>query len=228
MSAIYTLRFGEDVARDPEERLAAVAEVTARIADTEDDTVVVLPGGFVQADSHNVRDRWADGLLAASRAARLGVVFGLDVVDRERWGVERCPRSFAYACERGRPLLWGAPSLRGCGAWAQRAVTFAAFRVVVLLGRELFQVRARELVDEKRPDAALLLAHAPPTARWLPALRALDALAPTLVAHQALRTRRSAWTETPRGYLATVTDGPVRVASYRREVVGAILPVVGD
>jgi hypothetical protein len=227
MSAVFTLSFGEGVARDHEARLCAVAEVAARIAAAENDAVLVLPGGFAQATSVQQRDDWADGLLAASRDVGLGLVFGLDVSDQEKWGMEGCPRSFAYACDRGRPLLWAAPPVRGRGPWAHRAVTFAALRTIVLHGREVFQPRARDFVDEKRPDLVMLLAHAAPTQRWLPALQALDGFAPTLLVYQGLRVRRPVWTGPPRGFSATVTEGPAQVGCYRREAVGAPLPVVG-
>jgi hypothetical protein len=228
VSCVYTLTFGEDIASAPDERLAAVGEVAARVGAADADALIVLSAGFVQAPTLKLRDRWADGLRATSRAADLAIVFGLDVADGEKSGVECCPRSFAYACDRGQRLLWGAATAFGRNPWAQRAVTFGCYRTVVLLGREVFHPGARRFVEEKRPDLTLVLGHARPTARWLPALTALDAHAPTLMVHQALRVRRPVWTGPPRGFTATVTEGPIRVAAYRREAAGTPMRAVGD
>lgn len=227
MSAVYTLTIDEAVAAAPEERLTVVAEVAARIGAAEDDALLVLPAGVAQATTKKERDVWADALLATSHAAGISMAFGLDVVDGEKWGMQGCPRSFLYACDRGRSLLWGAHAAFGHNPWVSRAVTFASWRTVMLLGREVFQSGARRFVDEKRPDLVLVLGHSRPTMRWLPALKALDAFAPTLMVHRSLKVRRPVWTGPPRGFLATVTDGPVRLVAYRREAVGVPRSAVG-
>ena len=232
MTAVHTLTFRDDGLddgmREPLVRMTLVAELVRAVGATEEDGLVALPAGFVQAPSVTARDQWAEGLLAASRDAGVGLVFGIDVADEERWGIERCPRSFAFACERGQRLLWASPTARNRPGFTGRAVTFGALRTVVLLGRELFHAGARSLVDEKRPDLVLVMGHGGATAKWIQPLAALEALAPMLLVHQALPQRRPVWTGPPRGWRATKAAGPLQVLSYRREAVGATLPVVGN
>jgi len=232
MTALHTLTFREDGAlacmSEPEVRLAVAAELMARIGAVEADAVLALPAGFVQAESTAQRDEWAEGLLAASRDGGVGIVFGIDVTDEESWGVERCPRSFAFACGRGRRLLWASASAPGEEVLAERIVTFGALRTVVLLGRELFQARPVGLVASARPELVLVLGHGGPTKKWLPRLAALDAVAPTLLVHQPLPLRRPVPTPPPRGWQVAVKQGPVGVISYRREALGTALSAVGN
>jgi hypothetical protein len=229
--SVYTLAFREDEASSfvfhDEERLDLVAELMTGIGSFDGDAVVVLPAGFVCARSLAGRDDWADGLAAASRSAGVSAVFGIDVEGAARWGLERCPRSFAYACDRGRRLLWDAVASERSTALSERTVALGGLRATVLFGRELFQARAPAAVEAARPDLVLVLGHAGPTKRWLPGFAAVDELAPTLVVHQALEVRRPVTLPAPRGWRPTVTRGAVRIVCYRREADGALARVMG-
>lgn len=229
--SLYTLAFREDedsaFVFGPDERLDVVAELITGLGSFDEDATMLLPAGFVIASSTATRDDWADGLAAASRNAGVGLVFGIDVEGAERWGLERCPRSFAYACDRGRRLLWDAPPSERADALAARTVTLGGLRATVLFGRELFGARAPAVVEAARPDLVIVLGHGGPTKRWLPGFAAVDALAPTLVVHQALEVRRPVTLPAPRGWRPTVTRGAVRIVCYRREPDGALARVVG-
>ena len=111
--SVYTLAFREDAGPSctfgPEERLNVAAELMATIGAVDGDALIALPAGYAVAPSLDDREEWAEGLAAASRNAGVGVIFGLDVEDAVRWGMERCLRSFAYAIDRGRRLLWDVP-----------------------------------------------------------------------------------------------------------------------
>jgi len=229
--SLYTLAFREDedsaFVFGPEERLDIVAELITGIGSFDGDATMVLPAGFVSAPSIEHRDDWADALASVSRNAGVGLVFGIDVEGVERWGLERCPRSFAYACDRGRRLLWDAVPSEREKALAERTVTLGGLRATVLFGRELFGTRAPQVVEAARPDLVVVLGHGGPTKRWLPGFAAVDELAPTLVVHQALEVRRPVTLPAPRGWRPTVTRGAVRIVCYRREADGAAARVVG-
>jgi len=228
--SLYTLAFREDVGPSfgPEERLDAAAELMATIGSVDGDALLALPAGYAVAPSLDEREEWAEGLAAASRNAGVGVVFGLDVDDAVRWGMERCLRSFVYAIDRGRRLLWGTPPTTRASALGARTVTFGALRTTLLFGRELFAPRAVTALETARPDLVVVLGHGAPTRKWLPQLAAVDEVAPTLVVHQALEVRRPVPVPPPRGWRPTVSRGPVRVVSYRREADGAAACVVGN
>ena len=229
--SLYTLAFREDEDRSfvfgPNERLDVAAELMATIGSFDGDAVIVLPAGFVSAPSTGFRDDWADGLASVSRSAGVGLVFGIDVEEAERWGLTRCPRSFAYACHRGRRLLWDASPSERSSTLGERTVALGGLRATVLFGRELFGARAAPAVEAARPDLVLVLGHGGPTKRWLPGFAAIDELAPTLVVHQALELRRPVTLPAPRGWRPTVTKGAVRIVCYRREPDGAAARVVG-
>lgn len=230
--SIYTLAFREDAGPSctygPEDRLGVAAELMATIGAGDPEAVLALPAGFVVAPSTTRREEWAEGLTAASRNAGVAVVFGLDVADREKWGVESCPRSFAYAIDRGRRRLWAeAPTTRSA-ALDERTVTLGAVRATVLFGRELLGARSASAVEVARPDLVLVLGHGGPTKKWVPPWLALDELAPTLVVHQALMVRRPVKLPAPRGWRPTVTRGAIRVVCYRREADGVGARVVGN
>ncbi|MCU1276516.1 MAG: hypothetical protein JWM53_62, partial [bacterium] len=93
--SVYTLAFREDAGPSctygPEERLDVAVELMATMGAADAEAVLVLPAGFAVAPSAARRDDWAEALAAASRNAGVAIVFGIDVADRERWGVERCP-----------------------------------------------------------------------------------------------------------------------------------------
>lgn len=230
--SLYTLAFREDAGPScvfgPEERLVIAAELMATIGAVDGEALIALPAGFAVAGSLEEREGWAEGLAAASRNAGVGVVFGLDVDDAVRWGMERCLRSFVYAIDRGRRLLWGTPPTGRASALAERTVTFGALRTTVLFGRELFEARAVAAVEKARPALVVVLGHGAPTRKWLPQLAAVDEVAPTLVVHQQLEVRRPVAVPPPRGWRPTVSRGPVRVVSYRREADGAAACVVGN
>jgi hypothetical protein len=233
MSSIHTLSFREDAAEsclaEPEIRLTVVCDAMRTLGGSGGRGLLVLPAGFVLADSTEERDRWADALLATSRQAGVGIVFGIDVDDRDWWGGGGRMRSFGYAIDRGRPLLWAAIPGHIEDAEACRTVTFDGLRATVLFGRELFQQGLPAIVAAAWPDVALVLAHAGPTARWLLPLAELDAVVPALMAHQDLPLRRPVPTPVPRGYQVRVTRGPVRLTTYRRsEAVGVTPTVVGN
>src|SRR3954470_18166029 len=109
--SIYTLAFRDDAeaARvyGSEERFEIAAELMVAIGGVDSKALVLLPAGFAVATSQARRDEWAEGMVAASRTAGVAVVFGIDLAEHEKWGLEGCPRSFAYASDRGRRLLWG-------------------------------------------------------------------------------------------------------------------------
>jgi hypothetical protein len=228
MSSVHTLTFRDEgvlaCMAEPSVRLMLVAEVMRTVGANAPDAVLALPAGFVQAESEAQRDEWADGLLTISRDVGVGTVFGIDVADEEQWGVKGCPRSFAYACDRGRRLLWAAPPARTETAFAERLVTIGALPMVVLLGREIFQARALAAVESARADLAVVLGHAGPTKKWLPALAELDAVTPALLVHQALPIRNQVVAPPPRGWSRAVAKGPVRVVSYHREALAPTSP----
>jgi hypothetical protein len=229
--SVYTLAFAEDedatFVFGPNERLDVAAELMAGIGSFDGDAIIALPAGFVTAPSTEGRDDWADGLASVSRSAGVALVFGIDVEGGERWGLERCPRSFAYACDRGRRLVWDAAPSERARALGERTVALGGLRATLLFGRELFGARAAPAVEAARPDLVLVLGHGGPTKRWLPGFAAVDELAPTLVVHQALEVRRPVTLPAPRGWRPTVTRGAVRVVCYRREPDGASARVVG-
>ncbi|MGZ3440982.1 MAG: hypothetical protein ACXVDD_15770 [Polyangia bacterium] len=191
----------------------------ATIGAGDPEAVLALPAGFVVAPSTARRDEWAEGLARASGNAGVALVLGVDVADREQWGVERCPRSFAYAIDRGRRLLWGVAPTTRAAALAERTVTLGAIRATLLFGRELFATRATTVVEAARPDLVLVLGHGGPTRKWVPPLTALDELAATLVVHQALTVRRPVRLPAPRGWRSTAARGAIRVVCYRREAM---------
>ncbi|HEX9104742.1 MAG TPA: hypothetical protein VF997_21170, partial [Polyangia bacterium] len=144
------------------------------------------------------------------------------------WGMERCPRSFAFASDRGRRLLWGvAPAGRGA-TLHDRTMTVGGQRATVLFARELFATRAAAAVESARPDLIVVLGHGGPTRKWLAPLAALDKLAPTLIAHQALTVHRPVTPPPPRGFRPTATRGPIRIVRYRRKADGATASDVGN
>ena len=228
--SLYTLAFREDEDRSfvfrPDERLDIVVDLMAGIGGFDGDAVLVMPAGFVLTENTAERDEMAGALAAASRNAGVGLVFGIDVEGAERWGLERCPRSFAYACDRGRRLLWGATPSDRDDALAERTVTLGSLRTTLLFGRELFSERSPAVVAAARPDLALVLAHGGPTKKWLPGFAALDEHAPTLVVHQALEVRRPVTLPSPRGWRPTVTRGSLRIICYRRDPTGVPARVV--
>ncbi len=229
--SVYTLAFREDSGSSgifgPEERLDVAAQVMATIGDGDPEAVLALPAGYAAAPSIERRDVWAEGLTAASRDTGVGIVFGIDI-EEARWGMERCPRSFAYAIDRGQRLLWGVTPTTRASALDQRTVRIGSLRATVLFGRELFAARATAAVEAARPALVLVLGHAGPTKKWLPPLAALDELAPTLVVHQALTVHRPVTPPPPRGWRPTVTRGAIRIVCYRREPDGAMARDVGN
>src|SRR5262249_19186060 len=112
--AIYTLTFhvdGESArerVREEEVRLAATANSIAVIAAAEEQAVIVLPAGFVHARTTAQRDRWASQLMCLSREHGVALAFGIDVADAGASEPLSRPRSFAFAFDRGRKLLWAA------------------------------------------------------------------------------------------------------------------------
>ncbi|HEY1584706.1 MAG TPA: hypothetical protein VGH63_03405 [Polyangia bacterium] len=231
--SLYTLAFREDEGPScsfgPDERLDVAVQLMTTIGTGDGDGVVVLPAGYVTAASAAKRDEWAEALAASSRDAGVGVVFGIDGEDAgAAWGMERCPRSFAYACDRGRRLLWGAGPTGRTSLLDERTVTIGALRTTVLFARELFGARSTAAVEAARPELVVVLGHGGPTKRWLEPLAALDELAPTLVVHQALPVCRPVAAPPPRGWRPTVSRGAIRVVSYHREADGAPARVVGN
>ena len=211
--SVYTLAFREDTGPScdfgPEERLDVAVELMTRIGGGDPGSLLALPAGYVAAPSAAQRDQWAQALVKASRNTGVGIVFGIDI-EETRWGMERCPRSFVYASDRGQPLLWGATPTGRAAVLGARTVTLGALRATVLFGRELFGSRAVPAVEAARPELVIVLGHAGPTKKWLAPLAALDELAPTLVVHQALTVHRPVSPPGPRGWRPTVSRGPIR------------------
>ncbi len=230
--SIYTLAFREDADASrvygPEERLDIAAELMEAIGGGDAHALVVLPAGYAVARSEAQRDEWAEAMVAASRTAGVAVVFGIDVAEHEKWGVEGCPRSFAYACDRGRRLFWGVSPLGRSASLVDRTVTFEAARATIIFARELLTRQPLPVVAAARPDLVIVLGHAGPTKKWLEPFAAIDALAPTLVVHQALEVHRPAKLPSLRGWTAMASDGAIRIVTYRREADGAAARVVGN
>jgi hypothetical protein len=221
MSAIHTLTFPRESVLsgdgESEARLTIAAQLLATIGAVEEDAVMALPAGWVRARSDEERDAWAESLRASSQESGVGIVFGIDVGDDDNWGAERRPRSLAYAFASGRPRLMPATAARGPTSFAERAVTIAGCRLVVLVGREIFLAAAAAVVRQGRPDLALVLAHGGATPKWVPALAALDELAPTLVVRQELPLRAVVWDQSPRGWTTVrgEPNGLMHLVSYR-------------
>ena len=230
--SVYTLAFREDAGPScsfgPEERLDVAAQLMAAIGAGDAEALIALPAGYVVAPSPARRDEWAAALAAASRSAGVGIVFGIDVNEGARWGLERCPRSFAYASDRGRRLLWGAAPTGRAALLDARTVTLGALRTTVLFARELYGARSAAAVETARSDLVVVLGHGGPTKKWLAPLAALDELAPTLVVHQALPVCRPVMAPPPRGWRPTASGGAIRVVTYRREADGAAARAVGN
>jgi hypothetical protein len=229
--SIYTLVFPDDAGEarvyGSEERLEIAAALMAAIGGSDPQALVLLPAGYAVATSEKQADAWAEGLAAASRSASVAVVFGIDVAEHEKWGLEGCPRSLAYASDRGRRLLWGIRPTTRTSSHVDRTVTVDAARVTIVFARELLAGRALALARGARAELAVVLAHGAPTRKWLAPYAALDAVAPALVVHQGFEVRRPAALPPPRGWTATSTRSPICVATYRRQVDGATARVVG-
>jgi hypothetical protein len=158
----------------------------------------------------------------------VAVVFGIDAPEHERWGLEACPRSFAYASDRGRRLLWPITPAKRAADLTRRTVTFDAARATIVFAREVLAGRAARIIATDPPDLVVVLGHGQPTKRWLGPYRAMDALAPTLVVHQEIPVWRPLQIPPPRGWSMHTSSGPVSVVSYRREADGAMVRAVGN
>jgi hypothetical protein len=206
--AIYTLTFhgdsksGLERVREEEVRLATAANTIAVIAAAEDGAVIVLPAGFVHARTTAQRDRWASQLNELSREHGVALVFGIDVADEDAWEPLARPRSFAYACDRGRKLLWAIEPLSCASFSLGRMILLADTWCLLLVDNEVFQPHARDLVQKARPELVLVLAHGGATPRWLRPLSILDRLAPVLLVHSRLRRRKVVWENGPRGWFS--------------------------
>jgi hypothetical protein len=239
MSSIYTLMFRGssfvvDRGRDPMLRLELAAHAIETIAATEEGATFALPAGFLHARTEKLRNEWAEQLLRVSRDFGVGLVFGIDDIvryDRDGLGDKVRPWSFAYACDRGRKLLWTAAAVRDrAQALADRPVTVCGRRLVVLLQSEVFRRSARMAVEDARPELTLVLAYAGPTPRWKPSLMALEALAPTLIVHEELYRRETTWAQPPRGWRAELaaTTSFVTIHRFAVEADGAQPSAMGD
>jgi hypothetical protein len=235
MSAIYTLTFRGDSSLmcgcDPTLRLELAVGAIATIGSADEGSTFALPAGFLQASSAAQRDEWAEQLVEASRELGVGLAFGIDRADEEVWGMARCPRSFAFVCDRGRRLLWAeATSRERKDALADRLVTIRNRRVLVLLQNEIFRRSARFAAEATRPDLTMVLAYGGPTPRWTPALTALDRLAPTLIVHDDLYQRHPVWTDAPRGWRTEIAAKTAFVTVHRfaLEADGAPRSAVGN
>lgn len=226
--AVYTLTF-RDEARvpcmcGPEERLDVAVEVMQRIGVADQNPLLVLPAGYVWTASMKERDKWAAGLAEAARDSRVGLVFGIDLESKDKWGMDHRPRSYAFAYDRGRPLL---EASSGESPLGERTVTVGALRATILFGRELFRPAAFAAVSATRPELVVVLGYGEPTKKWAEPLSSLSEAAPTLLVHQALEVLRPTKVAPPRGWRATVTPGLIRVARYVRIPDGAADSVVG-
>jgi hypothetical protein len=220
MTAVYTLTFrGEDVVscgRDPFLRLELAAGVIATLAAADEGATVALPAGSLFATSLAQRDEWAGQLAELSREHGVGLAFGIDLAADEQWVGARRPRSFAFACDRGRRLLWASAAARERpDALDDRAVWLGGRQTVVLLQSDIFRPSARVVVERAKPELTLVLAYGGATPRWAPAMTALDRLAPTLLVREELVRRKSAWSEAPRGWHASVLDASSFLTVHR-------------
>jgi hypothetical protein len=210
--SIYTLTFHGD-SKSPLERvceedlrLATTANAIAVIAAVDEQAVIVLPAGFVHARTTAQRDRWASQLVELSREHGVALAFGIDIADEDAWEPLSRPRSFAFACDRGRKLLWAVAPMSRASFSLGRAITLGQHRCFMIVNNEVFQPNARELVLKARPELLLVLTHGGPTKRWLQPLAALDRVAPVLLVHSRLPRRKIEWENAPRNWeTATVT-----------------------
>ena len=220
MSAVYTLTFrGEDIVpcgRDPLLRLELAAGAIETIAAVDEGATVALPAGSLFASSLEQRDDWAGKLADLSREHGVGLAFGIDLRADEQWVGARRPRSFAFACDRGRRLLWASAATRDRpDVLDDRAVWLSGRQTVVLMQGDIFRASARTVVERAKPELTLILAYGGATPRWRPALTALDRLAPTLLVREELSRRTSAWTEAPRGWHAAVATASSFLTVHR-------------
>ena len=235
MSAVYTLTFrGEEIVtcgRDPLLRLELAAGAIETIAAVDEGATVALPAGSLFASSLAQRDEWAEKLGDFSREYGVGLAFGIDLVADEQWVGARRPRSFAFACDRGRRLLWAAAATRDRpDELDDRAIWLGGRQVVLLMQADIFRAAARTIVERTQPELTVILAYGGATPRWKPALTALDRLAPTLLVREELSRRTSAWTEAPRGWHAAVATASsfLTVHRFAPQDVGVQPSIVGD
>lgn len=205
--SIYTLTFHGDSrsplerVREEDVRLEAAASTIAVIAAAEEQAVIVLPAGFVHARTTAQRDRWASELNELSREHGVALAFGIDIADEDAWEPLSRPRSFAFACDRGRKLLWAVAPMSRASFSLGRGVTLGPHRCFLICDNEVFVPEARELVERSRSEVVLVLTHGGATSRWLAPLTTLDRAAPTLLVHNRLARRKSIWENRPRGWV---------------------------
>lgn len=233
--AIYTLTFHGggrsplERVREEDVRLEITAKTIATISAAEERAVMVLPAGFVHARSAAQRDRWASQLTDLSREHGVALAFGIDVADEDAWEPLARPRSFAFACDRGRKLLW-AVSAGGATLTGMRSQLLADHRCLLLLDGEIFQSVSSALVHRLRPDLVLVLSHGGATPRWIPVLAELERSAPTLVVHNHLPKRRSIRVDEAHGWNKTVMTSDRMLTIHRhlpRPLDGVSPPYVG-
>jgi hypothetical protein len=206
--ALYTLAFHGDGelplerVRDQDLRLTAAEGIISVVAAVDDEAVIVLPAGFANASSSVQRDGWAAKLRELSREHGVALAFGIDVSGEDAWEVESRPRSFAFACDRGRKLLWTSPVTEEIGSC--RLLTIRDHQLLLLQAKEIFAKATRRLAETLQPDVIVAIAHGGPTKKWLPSLIALDEIAPTIVVHDLLPGRKTAWPNLMRGWASTV------------------------
>jgi hypothetical protein len=234
--SIYTLTFHGDSksplerVREEDVRLATAANTIAVIAAAEEQAVIVLPAGFVHARTTAQRDRWASELNELSREHGVALVFGIDIADEDAWEPLSRPRSFAFACDRGRKLLWAVAPMSRASFSLGRAITLGRHRCFMMVDNEIFQPNARELVAKARPELLLVLAHGGPTTRWLQPLSALARVAPALVVHNRLPRRKAVWENAPRDWHTTPVTVDRVVTIHRHTPLplhGAATPSMG-
>jgi hypothetical protein len=219
--------------REEDLRLEVAVRAIGVIASDDDSALIAFPAGLVCARSEAQRDHWAEQLRAAACAHGVSLIFGIDIVDDDGWApLQRRPRSFAFACQRGQRLLWNAEarcereSIIGEG----RCVKIDEDRVVVLVESEIFSRSVRRLVEHRRPELVVVLSHAGGTPRWTPALAALERFAPVLVVRQALPSRTRSWTHVPHGWMKEqlASDTLLTVQRLSPPPFGAAVKSVGD
>jgi hypothetical protein len=185
--------------------------------------ILALPAGFLRAPTLEASHEMAERLRAFSRRAEIGLAFGIDVGGQEGWApLARPAESYAYVCDAGRPRLWPAapmPLGRSEPRALSRCVELCGSRVGVILGREAFEPSLRKELQRCRPRVILALTHLGPTARWGPALEALNAIAPTIVVGEAAE-GSPPWVRAPAGWERTEAGGTSSTTLQRYEPIG--------
>jgi hypothetical protein len=209
-------------ARHLDRRMELVELAADAVSGGDDASVLILPAGFLLASTTAQRDAMANALLALSKRAQIGIVFGIDVTPDDLWApLSVPPEVFAYGCDEGQPLLWPAQMVRGdAGDKIERCVSFATGRIGLIVSAEIFNAGLRERICRSRPEAIVVLAHARANRRWAPALAGLDERVPTLIVGQELPRARQPTADEEPAVRAVSNAARTGRAGFQHELLG--------